>query len=134
MDKTGRSRRSHSATRWWSKFFQQVLLYFGFVEPFLRENEEICKLSRVQLLKIFDNPQDAQDLRLELAAIIDAGVHSVSATDFLEGDGPLLFSCYERLLAVFRAVSVEHYPNTAAVARQIADGDHARYQQLMAQD
>ena len=103
------------------------------MEPFLRENKEICKSSVAQLLKIFDNPQDAQDLRLELAAIIDAGVHFVSATYFLEGDGPLLFSCYERLSAVSRAVAVAHYPNTAAVAHKIADGDHARYQQLMAQ-
>ena len=134
-DKTGQSIRSHSATRWWSKWeiLQQVLLCFGFVEPFLRENKEICKSSVAQLLKIFDNPQDAQDLRLELAAIIDAGVHFVSATYFLEGDGPLLFSCYERLSAVSRAVAVAHYPNTAAVAHKIADGDHARYQQLMAQ-
>ena len=30
-------------------------------------------------------------------------------------------------------MAVEHDPNTAAVARQIADGYDARYQQLMAQ-
>ena len=69
-EKTEQSMRSHSATRWWSKWeiLQQVLVYFGFVEPFLRENEELSKASRQQLLEIFDNRQDAQDLRLELAA------------------------------------------------------------------
>ena len=134
-EKTGQSMRSHSATRWWSKreILQQVLLYFGFVEPFLRENEEICRSSMLHLLEIFDNPQDAQDLRLELAAVVDAGVHFVSATYFLEGDGPSFFSCYEHLSAVSRSVAVEHYPNTAAVARQMADADDTRYQQLMAQ-
>ena len=72
------------------------------------------------MLEIFDNPQDA-------------GVHFVSATYFLEGDGRSLFSCYERLSAISCSAAVEHYPNTAVVARQIADGDDARYQQLMAQ-
>ena len=102
-EKTGQSMRSHSTTRWWSKWeiLQQVLLYFGFVEPFLRENEEICRSSRLHLLEIFDNPQDAQDLRLELAAVVDAGFHFVSATYFLEGDGPLLFSCYMSVFQQF---------------------------------
>ena len=45
----------------------------------------------------------------------------------------MLFSCYERLSAVSHAVTVEHYPNTAAVAHEIADGNDAMYQQLMAQ-
>ena len=47
----------------------------------------------------------------------------MNATYYLEGDGPLIFS---------HAVTVEHYPNTAAVAREIADGNDAMYQQLMA--
>jgi hypothetical protein len=134
-EKTGQSMRSHFTTRWWSKWeiLQQVLLCFGFVEPFLRENQELSKATRQHLLEIFDDPQDAQDLRLELAAVIDAGVHFVSATYYLEGDGPLIFSCYEKLSAVSRAVAVQHYPNTEAVAREIANGNHEMYQQLMAQ-
>lgn len=71
--------------------------YFGFVEPFLRENEEICPSNRGHLLEILDNPQKFQDLRLELAALIDAGVHFVNATYYLEGDGPLIFTCNKRL-------------------------------------
>ena len=134
-EKTGQSMRSHSTTRWWSKWeiLQQVLLCFGFVEPFLRENQELSKATRQHLLEIFDDPQDAQDLRLELAAVIDAGVHFVSATYYLEGDRPLIFSCYEKLSAVSRAVAVQHYPNTEAVARAIANGNHEMYQQMMAQ-
>ena len=75
--------------------------------------------------EIFDNRQDAQDLCLELAAVVDAGIHFVNATYYLEGDGPLIFSCYERLSAVSHAVTVKHYPNTAEVAREIADGNDA---------
>lgn len=67
---------------------------------FCRENEEICPANRGHLLEIFGNPQSCQDLRLELAAVIDAGVHFVNATYYLEGDWLLIFSCYERLSAV----------------------------------
>ena len=64
------------------------------------------------------NPQKFQDLRLELAALIDAGVHFVNATYCLEGDGPLIPSCYEWLSAVSHAVAVDHYLSTSAVARK----------------
>ena len=112
-EKTGQSIRTCSDTRWWSKWevLKQVLELFADVEPFLRENEEICPANRRHLLEIFDNPQSCQNLRLELAALIDAGVHFVNATYYLEGDGPLIFSCYERLSAVAQAVAVDHYPN-----------------------
>lgn len=127
--------RTHSDTRWWSKWeiLQQALCYFGDIEPFLRENEEMSPAMRRHLLEIFDDHQDAQDLRLELAAVVDAGVHFVSATYYLEGDTPLIFSCYERLCSVAHAVAVEHYPNTTAVAREIAGGNAVTYNQLMTQ-
>ena len=67
---------------------------------------------RRHLLEIFDDHQDAQDLRLELAA----GVHFLSSTYYLEGDTPLIFSCYERLCSVAHAVAVDPYPNISAVA------------------
>ena len=68
-----------------------------------------------------------------MAALIDVGVHFVNATYYLEGDGPLIFSCYEHLSAVAQAVAVDHYPNTDAVAREIANGNVAIHNQLMAQ-
>ena len=40
------------------------------------------------------------NLKLELAATIDVGEHFVKATYFLEGDGPLVVACYEKLSAV----------------------------------
>ena len=132
---TGISMKSHSETRWWSKWeiLNQVADFFGDVEPFLRENENICPANRQHLLDIIDNPQDLQDLRLELAAIVDAGVYFVKATYYLEGDGPLIFSCYEKLSAVSQAVAVGHYPSTTAVAQEIASGNAALQNQLVAQ-
>ena len=134
-EKTGQAMRTHSDTRWWSNWeiLQQAFCYFGDIEPFLRENEEMSPAMRRHLLEIFDDHQDAQDLRLELAAVVDAGVHFVSATYYLEGDTPLICSCYERLCSVAHAVAVEHYPNTTAVAREIAGGNAVTYNQLMTQ-
>ena len=53
-EKTDQSMHSHSATRWWIKWeiLQQVLLYFGCVEPFLRENVEMSKANLQHLLEI----------------------------------------------------------------------------------
>ena len=106
---------------------------FGDIEPFIRENTGICPANHRNLLELFDDPQRCQTLHLELAALIDAGVHFVNATYYLEGDGPLIFSCYEHLSAVAQAVAVDHYPNTEAVAREFADGNVARYNQLVMQ-
>ena len=88
---------------------------------------------RRHLLEIFDDHQDAQDLRLKLAAVVGAGVHFLSSTYYLEGDTPLIFSCYERLCSVAHAVAVEPYPNTSAVAREIAGGNAVTYNQPMIQ-
>ena len=134
-ERTGQSIRTFSETRWWSKWevLRQVSEYFGDVEPFLRENDEVSPANRRRLLEILDDPQSCQDLLLELAALVDAGVHFVNATYYLEGDGPLIFTCYERLSAVTRAVAVGNYPNTTAVAREIAGGNAVLCNQLMAQ-
>ena len=51
----------------------------------------------------------------------------------MEGDGPRIFTCYEWLSAVTRAVAVGNYPNTIAVAREIAGGNAVLCNQLMAQ-
>ena len=133
-ERTGKSIRKFSNTRWWSKWevINQVVDYFGYVEPFLRENEEICPANRQHLLEIFDDPQSLQELRMELAALVDAGVHFIKATYYLEGDGPLIFTCYEKLSAVSRAVAVDNYPNTLAVARESAGGNAALCNQLIA--
>ena len=91
---------------------------------FFARTTKFFPANRRCLLEIFDDPQSCQDLCMELAALVDAGVHFVNATYYLEGDGPLIFTCYERLSAVTRAV---------AVAREIAGGNAVLCNQLMAQ-
>lgn len=52
------------------------------------------------LVETFDNPEKCQNLHLELTAAVDAGVHFIYATNYLEGDGPLILTHYERLSTV----------------------------------
>jgi hypothetical protein len=61
--------------------------------------------------------------------MIDAGKHFVSATYYLEGDGPLVFSCYERLSALAHAIAIESYPNTEAKDQEHAAGNMPLYMQ-----
>ncbi|KAK3721851.1 hypothetical protein QZH41_002279 [Actinostola sp. cb2023] len=119
--KTGTSMKLKSDTRWWSLFevLDLVSKYYGDVEPFLREND-LSPMCRAKLLEIFDDPEATRDLEMELAAMIDAGRHFVCATYYLEGDGPLVFSCYERLSTLAHAIAIEAYPNAEAKARQHA--------------
>ena len=58
------------------------------------------------------------DLKLELAALIDGGAHFVTGTYNLEGDGPLVFTCYEHLSTIVNAISVGSFPNVEALACQ----------------
>ena len=112
---------------------QQVLEYFGDVEPFLRENDYLAPATSGHLLDLFNSPADAADLQLELAALIDGGVHFVTATYVLEGDGPLVFSCYEHLSAIVNAITIGSFPNVEAIARQRAGGNTRLFNQLITQ-
>ena len=111
---------------------KQVSDYFGDVAPFLQENENLSPLIRQHLLEIINDPQDLQNLHLELGVMVDS-VHFVNATCYLEGDGPLIFTCFEHLSAVFHAVTVGHYPCTLAIAIEIANGDAALQNRLITQ-
>ena len=55
--------------------------------------------------------------------IIDAMEPFVKATYVLEGEGTLALVAYECLMTLFQTISAEHYPNVAAVAKKLANGD-----------
>lgn len=65
--------------------------------------------------------------------MVGVGVHFVNATYYLAGDGPLIFTSFERLSAVSHAVSLGHYPRTLAIPREIANGDAALQNRLITQ-
>ena len=58
-----------------------------------------------------------------MAVTVDVGEIFVKATYYLEGDGPLVFSCYEKSKAVAEACQVSHFPNVRGVAADVASFD-----------
>ena len=99
--------------------------------PFLGENNQLVPATRRQFLDIINDPSDVKDLELKLAALVDGGSHFVTATYYLEGDEPLIFTFYERLATVAHSVTVNAHPNLEGVARQQANGNLPLYNQLV---
>ena len=111
-DLTGQTARSYSETRRWSEceVYHQLMVQFGDVERLVEEAKDtkVCPKLLPQPQALSD-PQRLMNLKLELAATIDVGENFVKATYFLEGDGPLVFACYEKLSAVslkVRAIAI----------------------------
>ena len=71
---------------------------------------------------VLSDPESLLKLKLKLAVAIDVGEHFVKATYYL-GDGPLVFSCYEKLQAAAEACQAPHFANVRAVAAVIANAD-----------
>ena len=75
-----------------------------------------------QLVDFLSGIDKVLSLKLELAAIVHVGEPFVKAIYVLKGDGPLVFSCIERLQTVANACQVPHFRNVHAVAVAIAAG------------
>ena len=88
----------------WSKWevHKQLLEQFGDVTRFLQE-AATEKIAPNIVQDLLSDPESLVNFNLELAVTIDVGEHFVKATYFIEGDGPLVFSCYEKLKAVAEA-------------------------------
>ena len=131
----GYSMPSYSTTRWWSKWevVKMVMLYFGDIEPFLCQNDDIGPATRPKLLSFADQQKLAL-LQLEIAATVDWGEPFVKATYFLEGDGPLALTCYEAIQKVSETVRTGHTPNVQAIAQRLSGAPltDPRCQQLVA--
>ena len=59
-------------------------------------------------------------LKMELAAVVDAGEPFVKATYVLEGDGLLVFRAYSVLQALSEAAGRRYYPNVDAMAKELS--------------
>ena len=115
---TGVSVRTYSETRWWSRWevIEQVHNLYRDIEGFL-QNNGMAPATKEKLLDMLSHRQKRVLLKMEVAAVVDAGRPLVQATYVLEGDGPLLVQCYEELSKVSASFSAAYYPNTKAVAR-----------------
>ena len=76
---------------------EQMMQQFGDIELYLRQ-ADFSPSTCVKLLEILSNPQSRLLLRIELAAVVDVGIHFVKDTYNLEGDGILVLTCYQEIL------------------------------------
>ena len=124
---TGSKSKSYSETRWWSRWEvnKQLMEQFGDVQRFIDDMvwENVAPQISRQLVDFFSHLNKVISLKLELAALVDAGKVFVKATYILGGDGPLVLSCFEILQAVCNACQNVHLPNVHAVAVAIVDTD-----------
>ena len=128
---TDQAIRTHSNTRWWSRWevMKQIHDLFGDVERFVA-SADLSPAAKLKLQNIMTTPSLKSQLMVKLAITIDAGEPFIKATYFLEGDGPLVFSCYERIQALRVSVSTAYYPNTSAVINKVAHGNPVLHQQF----
>ena len=119
--RTGHSMASYSKTRWWSKWEikKHLRLFFGDVELFLRENDDIGHIIRPKLLAFFYDPHTKSKLQIEMAATVDWGEPFVKACYVLEGGGPLVLRCYEVIDRVRQSIVTENVPNVRALSEKL---------------
>ena len=98
----------------------------------MRRHDYLAPTTRAKLLAFFDDPRKTVYLELELATLVDAALPFVQATYKLEGDGPLVFDCYDTISSLTTAIHVAHYPNVEAVSQRIAQAHSYSKQQLLA--
>ena len=65
---------------------------------------------------------------MELAAVVDAGEPFVKSTYILEGDGPLVFKCYDQIQILKAGIDNPHYPNVIAPAQRLSTRGHTSQQ------
>ena len=104
--------------------YKQLTEQFGDLQEFVANTERgnvAPQISR-QLVDFLSGLDKVLSLKLELAAIVHVGEPFVKAIYVLKGDGPLVFSCIERLQTVANACQVPHFRNVHAVAVPITAG------------
>ena len=107
----------------------QLFLMFEDVRSFLMNNADIGPACRRKLLEILNDPQQNSLLQIELAATIDWGQVFVKATYRLEGNGVLVFECYEVIKGIIATIHTAHYPNVQAISCRLSPNNNVYQQQ-----
>ena len=129
---TGLPSPSYSATRWWSWFevLDRAFKAFGDVCPFLKD-PTLPPATSEKIRALLDDVHKCRKLKIELAMVVDAMTPFVRATYHLEGDGPLILTAYREISTLHSAVTNQHYPNVAAIAKKESAGNTCNEQQLL---
>ena len=129
---TGLPPPSYSASRWWSRYevLAKLMSTFGDVSNLLEE-DDISPANASKVRAILEDAPKTRKLKMELAVTVDCMEPFVKATYNLEGDGFLALEVYERLSALYIAITSKHMPNVKAMAKAEAGGNSLREQQLL---
>ena len=90
--------------------FNQMMLYYGDILPFLEDNPDLSPATTMKLKSILSCSKKSSLLQVELASLIDAGEAFVKATYKLEGDGAVVFQCYVILAELHAGISTAYFP------------------------
>ena len=107
-------------------------MQFGDVDRFLHQEEVGSPATLAKLRSILSDPNKNVYLQIELASVVDYGRTFVTATYKLEGDGPLVFSCFEVMEEIQATVRTGYTPNLDAVAQKLSTSSPHRQPQLKA--
>ena len=69
---------------------KQCLEYFADIKPFLQDDIAAGAKTAERLLLMFADDDTVKRLKVELATVVELGVHFVNATYNLGGDGALI--------------------------------------------
>ena len=109
---------------------KEILEGYPDVEGFLQSSDNLSPATVRNLLEILTDSVKKIQLRMELAVVINTGEPFVKGAYSLEGDGPLALSTYEELRKIYNFISLPHYPNLTACARNLASGNATVEQQF----
>ena len=74
--------KSYSATWWWSKWevMEQLMRYFGDVEPFLEQNQDVATRITNHLRVFLADEEERKQLLMKLSTVVDVEEPFVKAT------------------------------------------------------
>ena len=90
--------------------------------PFCNKTKILDHHCNKNCLILASKPNSLSLLKIEMAIVADVGEHFVKYTYKLEGDG-LAIVCYKEVLKLQSVIQVGHYPDTSAIARELAGGN-----------
>ena len=123
-DRTGKTLKTYSPTRWWSKWGcikEDLFLNYPYVTAFLADlstSGNVAPATASKLRHVIANSETK--LKIDIAATVDAGEPFVKKTHSLEGDGPLVVTAYDSIKELENCVRLMHMPNVNRIASDLA--------------
>ena len=123
-DRTGKTPKTYSPTRWWSKWEcikEDLFLNYPYVTAFLADLSTSGNVAPATARKLLDVIANSEaKLKMEIAATVDAGEPLVKKAYSLEGDGPLVVTAYDSIKELENCVRLMHMPNVNRIASDLA--------------